>query len=30
MDAIAPEGCVFGTLDSDGACFGFWQMEEAV
>ena len=29
MDAIAPEGCVFGALDSDGACFGFWQMEEA-
>jgi hypothetical protein len=30
MDAIAPEGCTFGTLDSDGACFGFWQMGEAV
>jgi len=30
MDAIAPEGCTFGTLDSDGACFGFWEMEEAV
>ena len=30
MDAIAPEGCVFGASDSDGACFGFWQMEKAI
>jgi hypothetical protein len=29
MDAISPEGCVFGASDSDGALFGFWQMEEA-
>lgn len=29
MDAIAPEGCVFGASDSDGACFGFWVVEEA-
>jgi hypothetical protein len=29
MDAIAPEGCSFGASDSDGALFGFWQVEEA-
>jgi hypothetical protein len=28
MDAIAPEGCIFGALEHDGACFGFWAMEE--
>ena len=29
LDAIAPEGCSFGASDSDGALFGFWQVEEA-
>jgi hypothetical protein len=29
MDAISPEGCVFGSSDQDGACFGFWVVEEA-
>jgi hypothetical protein len=29
MDAIAPEGCVFGSHDGDGACFGFWEVEVA-
>ena len=27
MDAIAPEGCVFGASDHDGALFGFWSVE---
>jgi hypothetical protein len=29
MDAIAPEGCVFESLEYDASCFGFWVMEEA-
>lgn len=29
MDAIAPEGCIFGSLEGDGACFGFWEFVDA-
>lgn len=29
LNSIAPEGCYFGTLEGDGACFGFWPLEEA-
>ena len=28
LESIAPEGCYFGTLEGDGACFGFWSIEE--
>lgn len=28
LDEIAPEGCIFGVLEGDGACFGFWLVEE--
>lgn len=28
LDACAPEGYYFGTLDGDGSDFGFWQIEE--
>lgn len=28
LESIAPEGCYFGTLEGDGACFGFWPLEE--
>jgi hypothetical protein len=28
MDDIAPEGTYFGTLEGDGACFGFWRIQE--
>lgn len=30
MDAIAPEGCTFESLDSDASCFGFWQLEVTI
>jgi hypothetical protein len=27
LDEIAPDGCAYGTLEGDGACFGFWEVE---
>lgn len=27
LDKIAPEGCIFGASDGDGACYGFWDPE---
>ncbi len=29
LDAIAPEGCIFGASESDGAHFGFWEFVDA-
>lgn len=28
MNQIAPEGCIFGAHDGDGACYGFWRVGE--
>ncbi len=28
MEDIAPEGTYFGTMEGDGACFGFWRIQE--
>ena len=28
MDAISPEGCMFGSHESDGALYGFWKWED--
>jgi hypothetical protein len=28
MEEIAPDGCVYGTLEGDGACFGFWEVAD--
>lgn len=28
LAAIAPDGCYFGAHPGDGACFGFFEMEE--
>ena len=28
LDDVAPEGYYFGTLEGDGACFGFFKEEE--
>lgn len=28
LNEIAPEGCIFGSQEGDGACFGFWEVEE--
>jgi hypothetical protein len=28
MEEIAPDGCVYGTLEGDGACFGFWEVSD--
>jgi len=27
LEETAPEGYYFGTLEGDGACFGFWREE---
>lgn len=29
MDKIAPKGFYFGSLEGDGACFGYWLAEES-
>ena len=28
LDAIAPDGMYFGSLEGDGCDYGFWEMEE--
>jgi hypothetical protein len=28
LNDIAPEGLEFGAIEGDGACFGFWDIEE--
>lgn len=28
LDEIAPDGCAYGTLEGDGACFGFWEVAD--
>ena len=28
LNAVAPKGCYFGAHEGDGACFGFWGIEE--
>jgi len=28
LNEIAPQGCYFGNPAGDGACWGFWKMEE--
>ena len=28
LNQIAPEGCIFGASEGDGASFGFWETED--
>ena len=28
LNDIAPEGCLFGSHEGDGALFGFWTVED--
>ena len=28
LNDIAPDGVVFGAQDGDGACFGFWRIDD--
>ena len=28
LNDIAPDGVIFGTHESDGACYGFWDISE--
>lgn len=28
LDAVSPDGCYFGALEGDGACYGFWPCED--
>ena len=30
LNEIAPDGLTFGAQDGDGACYGFWSVEEDI
>jgi hypothetical protein len=30
LNEIAPDGLMFGATDGDGACYGFWKMEDDI